>query len=208
MRKIDGHTYVSADRSSKLEYKKLSDYSYINIPSFSYTTDEVINSDFEDRLNTMVEKSLESKGIIIDLRNNSGGNMWPMVRGLRKLLPSGAITGWDYGDKKQWLSIDGESSPPEEPTIKTPPIYVIVGSETASSGEITAISLLANPSADIYGEKTTGMLSMNESFPLPSGNILNLTAAYILNPRSKETILEIKPLPIPEKIKSVLNESY
>lgn len=173
---------------------------YLSIP-FLYDTDA--NSPSSIEVATKIAEALESfkdvKKIVINLEKNEGGNIWPMRRGLHSILSNGSWSGAVYVDGSlRWTNADGTNTPEfRNNTTKFAniPIEVIVGPETASSGEIIAIDLLSNPNVTITGLPTYGMLSSNEVIPLKNGGKFIVKIALIVNPRTQKTIIDEKIIP-------------
>lgn len=134
-------------------------------------------------------------GWVVDLRQNTGGNMWPMLAGVGPLLgaelvgsftnsPSGA--GWRYRDGRSW---SGDSTQPAEALgwgsipprrVRNPaaPVALLVGRETASSGEMTMLAFLGRPHVRSFGDSTAGYTSSNTNVPLRDGTTLVVTSSY------------------------------
>jgi C-terminal processing protease CtpA/Prc len=123
-------------------------------------------------------------GLILDLANNTGGNMWPMLQGLAPMLPSGPVAYFE--------SIDGlrtpirtagpsdvrapgqsEDAPPALPLAR---VAVVVGEATGSSGEIVAIAMKALPQVRFFGQPTAGVSTGNVVLPLPNGALLAIAS--------------------------------
>jgi hypothetical protein len=58
-----------------------------------------------------------------------------------------------------------------------PPVAVLVGPATASSGEALAIAFRGRPSTRLFGATTRGLTTSNRVFPLSDGSLLNLSTA-------------------------------
>jgi hypothetical protein len=129
-------------------------------------------------------------GWIVDLRQNSGGNMWPMLAGLGPLFDAGPLgsfadrhahgPAWSYRDGAVWSGsnkITQVSAAPYELRTKQPPIAVLVGPTTASSGEAVAIAFHGNSNTRTFGQPTRGLTTANAPFRLADGAVLNLTQA-------------------------------
>src|SRR5580700_1439135 len=96
------------------------------------------------------------KGWIVDLRGNTGGNMWPMLTGIGPILgdgPAGSFVAadgnitWFYQDGKTGTRNPGgvetvSLNLDEEPALRTPsaPVAVLVDTSTASSAEAITIA--------------------------------------------------------------------
>lgn len=152
---------------------------------------------YVDSLHAQLD-ALDSEGVcgwVVDLRENTGGNMWPMLAGIGSLLgaemvgsftnsPPGA--GWRYRDGRSW---SGDSAPPAEPSGwgSTPPrrlahaaapVALLVGRKTASSGEMILLAFLGRPDVRSFGDSTAGFASANSSVPLRDGATLVVTSSY------------------------------
>lgn len=134
-------------------------------------------------------------GWVLDLRENTGGNMWPMLAGVGPLLGAevvGSMTnsppdvGWHYRDGRSW---SGGSTPPADPggwgsaaprrlSNANAPVALLVGRQTASSGEITLLAFLGRPNVRSFGDSTAGRNSANASVLLRDGATLLVTSAY------------------------------
>ncbi len=85
---------------------------YINMKGFS-SGDSISIQKYADSLQNQI-KSIDNKnlnGWILDLRENTGGNCWPMLTGIGPLLGNG-ICGFfidNIGQKSSWFYRDGES---------------------------------------------------------------------------------------------------
>jgi carboxyl-terminal processing protease len=132
-------------------------------------------------------------GWIIDLRQNGGGNMWPMLLGLDPVLgpsPFGAFLMAD-GKKQHWVRAFNTIIPTPENVAGTPPAFalkhadapvaVLVGPMTASSGEMTAIALIGRQNVRVFGSPTANFTSANSSYPLSDGALLVLTEMSVSN---------------------------
>ncbi|WP_422014691.1 S41 family peptidase [Roseateles sp.] len=124
-------------------------------------------------------------GWIIDLRFNSGGNMWPMLAAMAELLPEGTIGQFiDRVDQSTpWIrnrdriSSGGESMKlplrTAQRAIKLP-VAVVIGPSTASSGEAVAIALKSVPGVRFFGQPTAGLTTANKPVKLRDGSTLML----------------------------------
>ena len=152
---------------------------------------------YVDSLQSQI-RALDSAGVcgwVVDLRENGGGNMWPMLAGIGTLLGAevvGSMTnspageGWHYRDGRSW---EGGSTPPREPlgwgsvaprpvANANAPVALLVGRETASSGEITLLAFLGRPNVRSFGDSTAGMNSSNASVPLRDSATMYVTSGY------------------------------
>lgn len=125
-------------------------------------------------------------GWIVDLRNNGGGNMWPMVAGLGPILgdgtaggfidPDGVSTWWGYRDNASIY----EGSPlvtvtnPYRLLKANPRVAVLINCWVASSGEALVIGFRERGNTRSFGTATYGLSTSNDEFPLTGGGTLVL----------------------------------
>jgi hypothetical protein len=147
---------------------------------------------FADRVQALI-KELDESGVygwILDLRLNSGGNLWPMLAGVGPLLGDGEAGASVYPDGREvafWYE-DGKagfgdyvqlrvSGAPYRLAVPNAPIAVLTGPATASSAEVLAIAFRARGNSTIVGTPTRGLAAGNRTFPLADGAALVLTVA-------------------------------
>ena len=124
-------------------------------------------------------------GWIVDLRLDSGGNMWPMIGGLAPLLGDGAVGSFVYrdGTVETWELLEGvaywDGQPMTVFDVSAPetqrPVAVLVGHGTASSGEATAVAFQGRENTRFFGEPTAGLTTSNEPLFLADGAMMALT---------------------------------
>jgi len=118
---------------------------------------------------------------IVDLRTNGGGNMWPMLGGLRPLLGEAGLGSFvnSYGSTPLWHARDEVDLPPS--TVLVPldsaNVALLVGPRTGSSGEAVAIAFIGRPHTRTFGLPTAGLSTANTSIPLPDGAMIQLTTS-------------------------------
>ena len=128
----------------------------------------------------------ESCGWIVDLRRNSGGNMWPMIAGLVPVLGTGAVGSFVYPDGRDepWELADGVAWWDGSPMVsygvdaegsETRPTGVLIGGATASSGEAVTVAFHGADEVRMFGYPTEGLTTANEPVDLADGAILILT---------------------------------
>jgi carboxyl-terminal processing protease len=129
-------------------------------------------------------------GWVVDLRQNIGGNMWPMLAGLGPILgegqvgafvsPDGEQVGWTYTDGQAWegdslqAAVTGVAYELGEPL---PPVAVLIGRRTSSSGEAIVVAFRGRPNTRSFGRVTTGLSTSNENFALSDGAWIFLTVS-------------------------------
>jgi len=134
------------------------------------------------------------KGWIVDLRGNTGGNMWPMLAGIGPILGDGSVGSFVANDGNvSWFYQDGKTGTrnpagletvsltlQEEPVLQSPsvaPVAVLVDSSTASSAEAITIAFHGRPASRSFGSRTAGKSTAVQPFKLDDGAELYLTTA-------------------------------
>jgi C-terminal processing protease CtpA/Prc len=166
---------------------------YLQIPGFNSLNNNVCN-DFAQKIQNYI-RALDSDsniGWVVDLRENTGGNMYPMIAGLGPLLGNG-ILGY-FIDKREnktaWFYQDGIATTEGSKSIikiakfytiknKTARIAVIIGNKTASSGEMTTISFIGKSNVKLFGQSSGGYLTGNRPFALLDGSCIALAGCYV-----------------------------
>ena len=130
--------------------------------------------------------------VLIDLRWNGGGNMWPMLSGLAPLLgqePYGYFSNSDGGETA-WAISSGttigtsgaygieQPNPDEAKALATAPVAVLIGPGTGSSGEFTAIAFRGRPNTMFFGAPTAGFVTANGTYALPDGAQLFIAQSW------------------------------
>ncbi len=139
-------------------------------------------------------------GVIVDFSANDGGNMWPMASGLAPLFSDGSL-GFFKNNKGEefeiaklngaiaisgWSPITIDEHPPLNQNV-TRKIAIVIGQQSASSGEIVPILFASQSNVKFFGKATRGIHSANETFTLANGGIIALTTAITLS-RTKQAI--------------------
>ncbi|MDQ6737425.1 MAG: S41 family peptidase [Gemmatimonadota bacterium] len=149
-------------------------------------------------------------GWVVDLRDDTGGNMWPMLAGVGPLLGAEVVgsfskealgRGWHYRDGRSW---DGDSIPPAAPpgsgSAPPPrlahadaPVALLIGNNTASSGEMVLLAFLGRPDVRSFGDSTAGYTSGNSNVALPDGATMIITSSYPRDRMGRTYPLRIAP---------------
>jgi hypothetical protein len=119
-------------------------------------------------------------GWIVDLRQNTGGNMWPMLAGLQPFLGSAELGTFESpaGRGAPWIAgRNVDIDPPPALDLESAWVAVLTGPRTASSGEVVAIAFRGREHTRSFGEPTAGLSTANNTVLLPDGAALFLTTA-------------------------------
>jgi C-terminal processing protease CtpA/Prc len=119
-----------------------------------------------------------TKGVIIDLRGNTGGNMYPMIAAVHRFLPNDDKTlRFRTRKRTQWIPLSfavQSAGVPQQSRIECP-VAILTDDHTASSGEATLICFRGLDYVRVFGAPTAGYASANQPCELPGGDHLVLT---------------------------------
>jgi hypothetical protein len=163
-------------------------YGYILVPSNS-TKDNLqkLAQAIQDSLCKLMSERPD--GIIIDLRVNEGGSIYPLFTGLHQLIGDGvfgAFTNFDGTSKTNWKLKKGKFYQREKIVASVKPncsgskkikVAVLLSQITASAGEMLAIALKGRKNTIFIGEKTYGLTTGNVTFRI-DGYLLALSASF------------------------------
>jgi carboxyl-terminal processing protease len=162
---------------------------YLTIPWVS-TTDSIICQQIADSIQTIIAR-LDTHNIsrwIIDLRNNSGGNCWPMLAGIGPLLGDGVYGYFVASGERVPISYrDGSACQGRHVICRVSEdhgyhthaikksIVVLTGSRTVSAGEIVALAFKGRDKTCLIGQPTAGLTTANATYSLSDKSMLVLT---------------------------------
>lgn len=120
------------------------------------------------------------KGIVLDLRNNTGGVLTPAVAMADGFLDKGLIVSMRgrAEDQQEYNAEPGQ-------WLEGVPMVVLVNRSTASASEVLAGALQDHGRALIIGEKTFGKGSVQSILNLRNGSGLRLTTARYYTPNGR-----------------------
>lgn len=144
---------------------------YIQITSF-------IGSTTPNEFMEALEKTKDAKGLILDLRGNTGGLLPNAVFIANLFIPEGNIVsivgrnGYKYNINAQDTEL-----------VINKPTVVLVDGGSASASEILSGALKDYNKAKLLGTKTYGKGMVQKIIPMPNETGLNLTVAKYLTPK-------------------------
>jgi len=146
---------------------------YIIISQFTERTAE----EMKGTLNKLQGENI--KGMILDLRDNPGGELGAAVNVSKYFIPKGPIVFIDYRvGKDQEFSSEGH-------TVGLP-LVVLINGGSASASEILAGAVKDTGAGTLVGTKTFGKGIVQTVFPLNNGAGLKLTTARYLTPNKSD----------------------
>jgi len=164
---------------------------YIRIVLF----DSEIAEYFNNHLNNLLAQGI--KGLIIDLRDNSGGLYDQVVRITDRLIPQGLIVYTEdrNGNKEEEWSDSKELDMP---------MAVLINGRSASASEIMAGAIKDHKKGILVGNKTFGKGLVQVPYSLPDGSGLKITIARYFTPSG----VCIQDIGINPDIEVSLDEKY
>ena len=147
---------------------------YLRITQFS----EGVPAQVKEAIEELSEKEVE--GIILDLRNNSGGLVSSGLAVANALISEKPIV--------ETKNREGISDPimASESTLYDGPMVTIVNKGTASASEILAGALQDNNRSELIGRKTFGKGLIQSLSNLSDGSGLAITVASYLTPEGRD----------------------
>jgi C-terminal processing protease CtpA/Prc len=127
-------------------------------------------------------------GWVVDLRENQGGNMWPMLAGIEPILGEVEVGAFidAEGNRQAWSLRDGQAILGADVAVGAgdydlkqpdPPVAVLTSRLTASSGEAVVVAFRGRPRTRSFGEATIGVPTVNTVKPMPDEALIVLTVA-------------------------------
>lgn len=129
----------------------------------------------------IIEKTNNTKGIILDLRNNYGG-----------ILANAVIMADFMLKDRKIVSINSKGKPKyeiyadDEVIFIEKPIVILVNERTASAAEILAGTLKDNAGAILIGDRTYGKNSIQQIIPMTNASGLMITSSKYILPEGED----------------------
>ena len=145
----------------------------IKLPPFSGNSAEGVK--YADTVLEALSDDL--KAAVIDIRDNRGGNMYPMIAAIHRFLPDGEILRFHTRKRTQWIMLPNAvqiAGVAQQPRIECP-VAILTNEWTGSSGEAVLICFRGLEGVRVFGVPTAGYASANQPFPMPDGSNLVLT---------------------------------
>lgn len=162
-RAVDIPTVTSEMLENNIGYLEISEFDTVTLEQFQEA-----------------KASLESQGmekLIVDLRNNPGGNLSTVVDILREILPEGLIVYTEdrYGNRTEY-SCDGDRK-------LEIPLAVLINGDSASASEIFAGAVKDYGIGTLVGTTTFGKGIVQRIVELSDGTAVKLTIAKYYTPK-------------------------
>lgn len=204
----DNHSYLVNEDFQKQENENIKkqlnkniEYGFINKNTVYIKLPPASSSSFlyADKLQKIIKQLSKKKPLywVLDLRGNSGGNIWEMLLGLSPLLGDGTYGYFGNGENDflAWTYNKGKLSLKNDDTnhlitfVKKPfllkkspkKIALLIDEKTASSAEAVVIAFKSKENVITFGSKTCGAATATTSFKLQSGSTLFLAVSYFFD---------------------------
>ena len=157
-----------------VEYRMMDDQiGYISVSEF----DDVTYDQFKTALDDLEGQKMQA--LVIDLRNNPGGNVETVTDMLKLLLPEGPIISIkDKNGNTEEMTCDGENE-------FTKPLAVLVNGYSASASEIFSGAVQDYGTGIIVGTTTYGKGVVQQLISLGDGTCLKVTIAEYYTPSGR-----------------------
>ncbi len=155
------------------------DIGYLRIAGFDDDTPAALTAAVQDLRHQTAGKLV---GLVLDLRNNPGGNFQDAVAAADAFLDKGDVA-LVKGRKPD--SIKHIAATPGD-LVKGLPIVALVNGGTADEAELVAGALQDNHRAMLLGTKTYGESDIETLIPLASGGAIRLTTTRFTTPDGRE----------------------
>ena len=145
----------------------------IRLPQFMGNSEDGIK--YANTVLNALPNTLQS--VIIDLRGNRGGNMYPMIAAVHRFLPDDIIL--QLRTRRNNMKINVEyvmnvAGVARQASIDCP-VALLTDEWTGSSSEAILLCFRGLTNARTFGAPTAGYASCNQPFSLPEGSQLVLT---------------------------------
>jgi C-terminal processing protease CtpA/Prc len=182
---VDGHSFAEVNTEKfkimgsvpNVETKEHgNDIGYLKLPGFYTQSEHGYKKNYEDIIISLSKLSAKRK-LILDLSENTGGNMYPWIAALAPLYDKRTVGYFEYKYKKEkdgWnLKEDGIFCGEKKwfgevnkNQLNFEKIAVIVSGKTASSGEAIAMSFVGQDNIKLFGQETANFTTGNEDFQI------------------------------------------
>jgi C-terminal processing protease CtpA/Prc len=162
---------------------------YLRVPSMRFG-----GRDESDRQSQSLNDSLcfllakHVKGLVLDLRLNGGGAMYPMILGLKQLLQPGQLGSFNSQKGEKWLlennkfkfdtTVLASIIPKCDENATEIPVVLLTSTATGSSAEFLTIAFKSRKNTILMGSQTAGYITSTQGFPINSDAFILLSAAY------------------------------
>ena len=145
----------------------------VKLPQFSGNHDEGLK--YANTVTEAVPEDIE--GVIIDLRGNGGGDMYPMISSVHRFISDGNILRFRSRKRTMWITLDyviQVTGIKKLPAIECP-VAILTDEGTGSSAEALLLCFRGLEKARVFGSPTAGYASSNRPYKMSDGSVMVLT---------------------------------
>lgn len=172
--KNNDFSIIGSSRKGSMEYSTSKEYGYLRILSMG----NLSLSEYRKHSNNAVKAFKNSKGIIIDVRFNGGGDDKASFEIASKFTDKRRIGHYKRERKKGESRFKKMKLRYLEPSGReqfTKPIIILTSDLTASAAEVFTMIMKELPYVTIIGDNTNGIFSDMYDFKLPNGWLVTLS---------------------------------
>lgn len=163
---VETPTVAAEMKENQIGYLKISEFDTVTYDQFKTEMEELENNGM--------------RGLIVDLRDNPGGNLDTVCEVLDEFLPEGTIV---YTEDKNGNRVETKKSDEEHQFTK--PLAVLVNEKSASASEVFTGAIQDYGTGTIVGTQTYGKGIVQTLFSLSDGSCLKITTAQYFTPNGR-----------------------
>lgn len=177
---------------------------YLRIPGMQFSGKQSSDSNAQklnDSLCHLLKKNI--KGLVIDLRLNGGGAMYPMILGVQQLLEKGQVGSFQSKKQEKWyltetsFSFDTTVLASIKPACaingQKLPVAFLISPPTGSSAEFLLIAFKGRAKTILVGTETAGFVTGVAGFPINDAAYILLSTSYGRDRKGVMYISAFKP---------------
>lgn len=161
----------------------LGSVAYVRLPSFpSLDPDDEVRYARSGR-EIVADLADRACGWILDLRDNEGGNLYPMLAAVAPLLPVGPVLGYESRrGETEWVERTPDAAityhrrrftlHDSSPEVAADSVAILIGPRTRSSGEFVGLAFVGREQTRFFGLPSAGALTSPTTFAVPEEGVV------------------------------------
>ncbi|MBR5638639.1 MAG: S41 family peptidase [Muribaculaceae bacterium] len=156
----------------------------VKLPAFNLTGQKAI--EYAQTVLDAIPADLH--GVVIDLRGNAGGNMYPMLAAVHRFIPGEVVFAFKSRNRFYYVPVYGVTNNVNIPRMDyiDCPVAILMDSYTASSGEMVVLAFWGLDNVRTFGTNSAGYTTGNSTYELPQNSRLILTTSSVVTRNGKE----------------------
>ena len=187
LKNVDAYTYILDKKKREVFHQKIYGYDK-SISSLSlknsilYVKIHFFDSNVIKTIKNLLREDAHMKGLILDLRDNSGGLLSASITLVDMFIDKGVII-----HKKSRIKEENRSYYAHQYNSNLSlPLVILINKRSASASEIVSGALQAHQRAILIGEKSFGKSSIQKVIELKNNRLLKFTIARYILANQKE----------------------